>query len=75
MDVINLSTAQHELLKCGCCGRTLGYIRIDINMFPPKSWIRLVAGGPLVKIEKDVLCEKCFKRLQAGNKKAVSALK
>jgi hypothetical protein len=55
--------AQYELLKCANCGKTLGYITINVKMFPPKSWTRLVAGGPLIKIEKDALCEECFKQL------------
>lgn len=59
-----MSLTQHELLKCVNCGKTLGYIRIDVKMLPPKSWTRLVAGGPLIKIEKDALCEECFKHLR-----------
>jgi len=60
----SLSMAQYELLKCANCGKTLGYITINVKMFPPKFWTRLVAGGPLIKIEKDAFCEECFKQLQ-----------
>lgn len=52
----------YELVKCGYCGKTLGYMRVDVKIFPPKTLVRLVAGGPLIKVEKDVLCEECFKR-------------
>jgi len=70
-----MSMAQYEMLKCGSCGKTLGYILIDVKMFPPKFWTRLVAGGPLIKIEKDVLCTECFKRSQGANEKVSSTLK
>ena len=60
-----MSMAQYELLKCANCGKILGYIRIDVKMFPPKTWTRLVAGGPLIKIEKDALCEECLKQIQS----------
>jgi len=61
MTIVNvMSTARYELLKCSNCGKTLGYIFIDVKIFPPKSWTRLVAGGPLVKTEKEVLCTECF---------------
>jgi len=62
-----MSTAQYELIKCGNCGKTVGYARIDVKIFPPKTWTRLVAGGPLIKTEKDVLCEECFKRLREAD--------
>jgi len=70
-----MGVAQYELLKCGNCGKPLGYIRIDVKVFPPKSWIRLVAGGPLINIEKNVLCEECFERLKKANEKVSPATK
>ena len=51
------------------CRRTLGYMRIDVKIFPPKNWVRLVAGGPLIKVEKDVLCEECFRRSRKAHEK------
>jgi hypothetical protein len=65
-----MNATSYELVKCGNCGKTLGYMRIDVKMLPPKTWIRLIAGGPLIKIEKDVLCEECFKRLKEAVEKA-----
>jgi len=59
-----MGMTSYELLKCDHCGKTLGYIRIDVKVYPPKSLIRLVAGGPLTKVEKHVLCQECFKGLQ-----------
>jgi hypothetical protein len=59
-----LSGAEYELVKCANCGKILGYIRVDVKMLPPKTWTRLVAGGPLIKIEKDALCEECFRQLR-----------
>lgn len=70
-----MSMVQYELLKCDSCAKTLGHIRINVKVHPPKFWIRLVAGGPLIKIEKDVLCEECFKRLQRANEKVSLTLK
>jgi len=67
--VTRMSVTPYELVKCDNCGKTLGHIRIDVKMFPPKTWTRLVAGGPLIKIEKDVLCEECFKRLKGADEK------
>jgi len=58
----------YELLRCGKCGKNLGHIRIDVKTYPPKFWVRLVAGGPLIKIEKDALCEECFKQQQKMDK-------
>jgi hypothetical protein len=59
-----MGAAQYEVLKCRNCGKTLGYIRMDVKVYPPKLWIRLFAGGPLIKIEKDVICKECFEQLQ-----------
>jgi len=59
-----MSTTSYELVKCDNCGKTLGYIRIDVKVFPPKTWYKLIAGGPSIKVEKDVLCEECFSRLR-----------
>jgi hypothetical protein len=67
--VSGVGAASYEPVKCGNCGKTLGYVRIDVKIFPPKSWVRLVAGGPLIKVEKDVLCEECFRRSKKTNEK------
>jgi len=52
----------YELLKCDDCGKTLGYMHESVKVFPPKGWIRLIAGDPIIKIEKDVFCEECFEK-------------
>jgi len=57
-----MGRVRYELLKCDACGKTLGYLHESVKVFPPKSWIRMLAGGPIIKIEKDVLCEECFKK-------------
>jgi hypothetical protein len=57
-----MGRGRYKLLKCDACGKRLGYLHESVKVFPPKSWIRLVAGGPTIKIEKDVLCEECFKK-------------
>jgi len=57
-----MGRVRYELLKCDDCGKTLGYIHESVKIFPPKKWIRLMAGGPLIKIEKDVFCEECFEK-------------
>ncbi len=62
--VTRMSMTPYELVKCGNCGKTLGYMRVEVKVFPPKSWIRLASGGPLIKIEKDALCRECFEQRQ-----------
>ena len=57
-----MGRVRYELLKCDDCGKTLGYVHESVKVFPPKGWIRLVAGGPIIKIEKDVFCEECFEK-------------
>lgn len=64
-----MGTGLYEPVKCGNCGKILGHMRIDVKIFPPKSWMLLVAGGPLIKVEKDVLCEEYFKRLTEAHEK------
>ena len=57
---------RYELLKCDDCGKTLGYVHESVKVFPLKGWIRLIAGGPIVKIEKDGFCEVCFEKRKRG---------
>jgi hypothetical protein len=58
-----MDTGKYELLKCLNCGKTLGYIRLDVKVYPPKTLIHLTAGGPVINVEKDAYCEECFRRL------------
>ena len=53
---------RYELLKCGGCGKTLGYIYVSVKVFPPEGLIHLKLGGPIIKIEKDVFCKECFEK-------------
>ena len=53
---------RYELLKCDDCGKTLGYVHESVKVFPPKGWIRLIAGGPIVKIEKDVFVKNVLRK-------------
>jgi len=57
-----MGIVRYELLKCDDGGKTLGYAHESVKVFPPKGWIRLTAGGPVTKIEKDVFCEECFEK-------------
>jgi len=57
-----MSASQYELLKCDDCGKVLGYIYINVRIFPPERLIHLSSGGPLKKIEKSVFCEECFQK-------------
>ena len=66
---ISMGVIRYEPLKCDNCGKTLGRMRIDVKVFPPKFWMRLVTGGPLIRIEKDVLCNDCFRQVQRINEK------
>jgi hypothetical protein len=59
-----MGMASYELLKCDHCGKTLGYIRVDVKVYPPKFLTQLITGGPLIKVEKHVLCQECFKGSQ-----------
>ena len=51
-----------ELLKCDDCGKTLGYMHESVKIFPPKGWIRLIAGGPIIKIEKEVFVKNVLRK-------------
>ncbi len=53
---------RYELLKCNDCGKKLGYMHESVKVFPPKTWIRLIAGGPTIRIERDVFCKECFEK-------------
>jgi len=62
LSVKKLTAREYELLKCQDCGKTLGYIYVTVKTFPPKRYIRAVAGGPIEKIEKTAFCEDCFEK-------------
>jgi len=49
-------------LKYDDCGKTLGYVHDSVKVFPPKGWIRLTAGGPIIKIEKDVFVKNVLRK-------------
>ena len=57
-----MSASRYKLLECNDCGKKLGYIYINVKIFPPERLTRLSSGGPLKKIEKVVFCEECFRK-------------
>jgi len=67
--VRTMGASQYEVLKCDGCGKMLGYIYIDVRIFPPERLIRLTSGGPLKKIEKTVFCQECFQKRTAETSK------
>jgi hypothetical protein len=66
--VDDTSAFNYERLKCGNCGKPLGFMRLDVKIYPPKTLIRLAAGGPIVNVEKEVYCEECFRQLTEAKK-------
>jgi len=65
-----MGALQYEQLKCDNCGKTLGYIYISVKIYPPETWIRLTAGGPVKEIEKTAFCEECFQKRKAEIRKS-----
>jgi hypothetical protein len=63
-----MTASDYETLKCDNCGKKLGYIYINVRTFPPKWYIHAIAGGPLNRIEKNVLCDDCFQRRMEASK-------
>jgi len=59
-----MSASEYELLKCGDCGKTLGYVYVSVKTFPPETLIRLQCGF-YQKIEKSAFCEQCFRKRKA----------
>jgi len=57
-----MSASMYERMKCHGCGKSLGYIYVSVKIFPPEQWIKMVAGGPIQKIEKTAYCEECFSK-------------
>lgn len=62
--VMTMATGTYEPLKCGVCRRKIGYMRIDVKLYPPKTLIKLTVGGPMINVKKDVYCSKCFEQVQ-----------
>ena len=60
-----MTTQAYELLKCEDCGKPLGYVHVEVKIFPPRRYIRAVAGGPIERIEKTAFCEACFQKRKA----------
>ena len=57
-----MGRVRYELLRCDDGGKTLGYVYESVKVFPPKGWIRLTAGGPIIKIEKDVFVKNVLRK-------------
>jgi len=60
-------------LKYDDCGKTLGYVHESVKVFPPKGWIRLTAGGPITKIEKDVFAKNVLRKEKQIGDYAISS--
>jgi ribosomal protein S14 len=66
--VDDTSDLGYERLKCENCGKPLGFMRLGLKIYPPKTLIRLASGGPIVNVEKEVHCKECFRRLAESKK-------
>jgi len=61
-----MAAYQYELVKCEGCGKTLGYIRVSVRIWPPpvtpRYWFLSDRLPP--RIEKTAFCEECFLQRQ-----------